>query len=515
MRSEVHGDTIEEPVEAAEPEPRLDRRALMRRGLALLPVTAVTAAACDAVGDSGNPDMTLVKRATYGPTQPVLDRVAAIGAAAWVAEQLDPDALDTSAVDAKVATLPAIAMSPAEIQAAYPEMGAAQAAYQLQVATSIRQLESPAQLYERMVEFWSDHLNVPMIDQNSRILKPVEDREVIRPHALGRFSDLLVASAQSPAMLYYLDNRLSSVGAINENYGRELLELHTLGVDKGYTQDDIDAAARLLTGWGINPSTGRFVFDLARHDTSPVSIVGWDRPVGGDPLDHGVQFLRYLAAHPNTAEFICTKLVRRFVADDPDPALVAELAAVYSANDTDIRPVLQTLLTHPTFTGSAGSKFRRPQEYLIACGRQVGATLDATTQTSQLAALGQVVQGLGQPPFLWPAPNGYPDTESAWLNTGAMVARWNTAADIANGSFAVMAYDFDAIRTGIGTRPFGEQLDIIADRVLHEPLTLAGKAVIAQDRGVDLDDELDGVWLFFNLRSILALLLSTNDNQYT
>ncbi len=490
------------------------RRQLLTLG-ALTGAAGMALAACNAVGDSGNPDMVLVKRSTYGPTQAVLDRVAAVGAAAWIAEQLDPASLDTSAIDAKIAGIPALAMTPVQLNAAYPGNDIGAAAVQLAAAAAIRQIESPAQIYERMVEFWSDHLNVPLADQTLRLLKVVEDREVIRAHALGKFKDLLVASAQSPAMLYYLDNAFSTVGNINENYGRELLELHTLGVDMGYTEADVVAASRLLTGWSIDPSTGLFDFKLANHDTSPLTIVGWIRPGGTDYLDHGVQFLHHLATHANTATFICTKLVRRFVSDDPDPALVADLAAVYLANDTDILPVLTELFTHPTFLASGGQKFRRPQEYFVACCRQTGATLDAITEVAQLGGVGGVAVGLGQPPFTWPAPNGYPDVASAWLNTGGLLARWNAAADVVNNTFSVLQYDELAVRGGIGQRPLTEILDILADRVLHEPLTSAGKAVLASAVGVDLDEVKDGVWQLFNFKKLVALMLATNDNQYT
>jgi uncharacterized protein (DUF1800 family) len=476
---------------------------------------AVLASACDAIGDSGNPDMLLMKRATYGVTQDVIDRVAAIGAAAWIAEQLDWTNLDTTAIEAKVANLPAIAMTAAQLEAAYPNNTTDEIAGQLAVATSMRQLESPAQLYERMVEFWSDHFNVPATDNILRYLKAPEDREAIRPNALGKFKDLLVASAQSPAMLYYLDNAFSSAGSINENYARELLELHTVGVFGGYDEVDIVAVANLLTGWSIDPATGLFEFRGAQHDTSFQSILGWDRPGDTNYLDHGVQFLQHLATHPSTADFICTKLIRRFVTDQPDPAMVADLAAVYLANDTDIRPVLTALFSHATFLASSGSKLRRPMEYLVGVNRQIGAFFSTITSAGAIGPLAGSAVQLGQLPFQWPAPNGYPDVAGAWLNAGGLLGRWNLAADLTNDYFPVLNVDLTPLRAGIGSRPVGEQLDIVADRLLHEPLTDEGRYVLCFHLGVGVNDVKNSTWLYFASYPIVALLLATADNQYT
>ncbi|MEM7140461.1 MAG: DUF1800 domain-containing protein [Actinomycetota bacterium] len=513
-------DTASPPVGASDDAvPTTTRREALRLddwlkvGAGVAGVAAL-ASACDAVGDSGNPDMLLMKRATYGVTQEVIDRVGQVGAAAWIAEQLDHQTLDTTAIDTKVAALAVIGSTAAQLQATYGNQ-TQEIAGQLAIATSMRQMESPAQLYERMVEFWSDHLNVPTSNNVLRYLKPVEDREVIRPHALGKFKDLIVASAQSPAMLYYLDNALSFAGNINENYARELLELHTVGVNGGYTEADIVAVADLLTGWSIEQNTGLFEFRLAQHDTSSQSILGWNRPGDTDYLDHGVQFLQHLALLPATAEFICTKLIRRFVTDMPDPTMVADLAAVYLANDSDIKPVLTALFAHPTFLGSEGQKLRRPQEFLIAIGRQVDAEFSTITSSAQIGPLGATAVSLGQPPFQWPAPNGYPDVGPAWLNAGGLLGRWNAAADLATGYFGVMNVTTNHLRDGIGVRPVGEQFDIVADRLLHEPLTDDGRHVLAIHLGVEVTDVEGGVWLFENIDAIVALLLSTADNQYT
>lgn len=506
---------IPAPTAAAPPDPPADpgRRRLL--GLTALGGVVAAAAACDAVADPDDPELLLALRATYGPTDDVLARIAEIGAAAWVVEQCAPETLDTSAIDAKVAELPALTMTPAELRDAYPQNEIALASFQLQIATGARRLESPAQLYERMVEFWSDHFNVPVSEQPLRLLKVVEDRDVIRPRALGRFDELLVASAKSPAMLLYLDNAFSRAGNINENYARELLELHTVGVDGGNTEDDVVATATLFTGWTIDRDTGEFWFRPGLHDPSPVSILGWVRPVGGNGLEHGEQFLGHLARLPATSRFVCTKLARRFVADHPDPALVADLAAVYLANDTEIVPVLTELFAHPEFAASAGAKFRRPFEYFLACARAVGAEQQLVAGRGRQRELGAAIVRLGQAPFLWPAPNGYPDVAEAWRNTGAMLARWNMAGDVAANTFATLQYDEAALGEWLDGRSAGEIVDELSRRVLRRPLTTSGVRVVLAHLEVDADDVPADGWVGDVLPRVVAILLCTDDNQYT
>ncbi len=220
-----------------------DRRSVLRRPwLAVLAAAggAAALAGCDVTSSPFDRGTHLLRRLTYGANPAGRAHLRAVGEAAWLDDQLDPSAIDTHALDAKLAGFPALAMTVPQLYGAYPDNAAAQEALgQLRVAALIRAVESPAQLLERMVEFWSDHFNVTAEGRAVSLLKIVEDREVMRVHTLGRFKDLLVADASSPAMLLYLDNYLSKVDAINENYGRELLELHTVGRDNGYTYDDI------------------------------------------------------------------------------------------------------------------------------------------------------------------------------------------------------------------------------------------------------------------------------------
>lgn len=483
-------------------------------GAAGLVVAGAAISACDVVADVDDPLVHLLKRAAFGVRTADLDRLRTVGATAWLDEQLDLARLDLGPVEAKVAQLPDLGATAAQLASRYRGSGAGLAAAQLVLATAIRQIESPAQLYERMVEFWSDHLNVAMLDENLRILKVVEDREVIRRHTFGRFRDLLLASAASPAMLVYLDGARSFAGAINENYARELLELHSVGVDGGYTEEDIVNLARLLTGWTVDPRTGLFRFDAARHDAGPVTIMGWTRPSGGDPFDHGRQFVAWVASHPSTARFLATKLARRFVADEPDPGLVDHLASTYLANDTAIVPVLRALFAHPAFAAAAGDKFRRPHDWLVAAARAVDAKVTPSTDERAVQGLGSAVGLLGQMLFAWPAPNGYPDVEGAWMTSGGLLARWNFAGDLVVGQVPLVAVDQARLRTGLAGLTIDEALDRLAERVLHEPLTENGRHVLRAHTGLQPGTRLNSATAFLLVPRIVPLLLSTADFQY-
>ncbi|NNE75242.1 MAG: DUF1800 domain-containing protein [Acidimicrobiales bacterium] len=475
-----------EATPAATPTPAVTtRRALLQapwQRIAMIAAGAAGAsavlAACDVVDAPFDRSTHLARRATFGATP---DTIAAIAAdeAGWLQAQLNPSTLDTTALDAKLASLPALSLTPTELMTTYPDNATSfEAGLQLPVAWLIRAVESPAQLFERMVEFWNDHFNVPTEARFSRLMKIAEDRLVMRTHALGRFKDLLAGSASSPAMLDYLDNRFSIAGNPNENYARELLELHTMGVDGGYTEADIVNTARLLTGWSVIGPLGLFFFRVNQHDTSPLSIMGWNRPTDTDYLQHGFDFLDWLAMRPETATFVCRKIARRFVSDMPSQAIVDAMAATWLANDSQIAPVLQTMFAHPDFDAAAGTKFNRPLDYMFARLRAVQADVQPITDITILQPLAQLLGGLGQIPFQWPAPNGYPDVEGAWRNTGGLLNRWNLVGDLLANNYPVISFDptyLTAPLTGL-TAP--EIFDSLAMTLLQQPTTAAGRGLL-------------------------------------
>ncbi|MDZ7733204.1 MAG: DUF1800 domain-containing protein [Acidimicrobiia bacterium] len=502
--------TIEEAMEPGPPEPlagrpRQPRRS--RRGLLAFPFRALAGgagaagllAACDLTdraavpGSDGEPPsgldrhVHLLRRLAYGPTTADLEHLVAVGEEAWLSEQLDPGTLDDSAVDEALGQLPVLTMTAAELVASAPDNTTARlAGAQLKLATLIRQVGRRGQLHERMVEFWSDHLNVPQQDRLLELGKIVEDREVIRPHGLGRFKDLLVASAQSPAMLYYLDNARSFADAINENYARELLELHTVGREGGYTEDDVVALARLLTGWTVDRDTYQFVFRGDLHDDGPLTIMDWQRPSGGDPFQHGVDFLHHLAGHPATARHVCRKLAVRFVADVPDESLVDAMADTWLANDSAVGPVIRAMVGHPAFEASAGNKFSRPWDYVVSVLRATDADITPATSRQALSSLGAVLSRLGQLPFGWDAPNGYPDVEGAWLNAGSLLNRWNFVGDALVGALGpVVTVGPGDLPTRLAGRPGHEIHAEMARTVRFEEITQWGRTVLRTATGWD------------------------------
>lgn len=300
----------------------------------------------------------LLRRTTFGVTSNLLADVrAAGGRQAWLDQQLDPESISDTACTAALATWPTASSDPPVNHAAMGQ-GNSLSMEDVVRATLARQLWSKRQLFEVMVAFWSDHLNITCPSGEVWATKAWDDEHVVRAHALGRFEDMLAASATSPAMLLYLNNAESYGKDVNENYGRELLELHTVGRDAGYDHDDIVGAARALSGLSVrnrgNGGTpvdfGTFHYFPDRHYVGPVSVLGWSHPnptaAGG--MDVARSLLTYLSRHPATAERIAEKLAVRFVSDRPPAALVDRLARVYLDHETAIVPVLRALFSSPS-----------------------------------------------------------------------------------------------------------------------------------------------------------------------
>lgn len=339
----------------------------------------------------------------------------------------------------------------------------------LQMARVVRAVTSERQLEEVMVDFWLNHFSVFGGKGPERYFLAAYERESIRPYALGQFRDLLGAVAKSPAMLFYLDNWQSGVesdrpalaqtraavrrgarrrGAsdarrdslaarqartprgLNENYARELLELHTLGVDGGYTQADVVNVARALTGWSLDQprARGGFVFRPTMHDAGEKTVLG-HRLAPGRGMEDGEQVLDIVAAHPSTALFIATKLARRFVSDDPPAALVERAAVTFRRTDGDIRETVRTIVTAPEFFAADAyrAKVKSPFELVVSALRAINAAPDTSGRTARLIA------ALGQPLYLHQAPNGYPETGEPWINTGTILNRINFAMALAAG----------------------------------------------------------------------------------
>jgi uncharacterized protein (DUF1800 family) len=433
------------------------------------PGTTTTAAAPPL---TTNRNLHLLRRLTYGPTPETLAAIETDGAAAFIEAQL---AARTPQV---VLDAHPLLASPFEPATSGNQAERRRLALELMHASLHRQATSPAQLYEQMVEFWTNHFSIHLFNGLLHLLKPFDDRDAIRPHALGRFRDLLGASAHSPAMLFSLDNNESAKGQINENYGRELLELHTVGVNAGYSEADVVATATVFTGWSGAVRTGSFAFRAPRHDDTPQRVMGWATPAGVTGEAQGESLLDYLATHPSTANFLARKLVVRFVSDQPDPGLVDSVAQAYLAADTDLAATLRALFNDERFYTTATPRFRRPTEYLVAALRALGGRVDGQTEGRRgQDQLRRLLAGLGQVPFDWPAPNGYPDQSGAWLNAGALVPRWNAAELLVTGAVPLATIG-SAWRDGLPTG--GDDLvDALSVRVLGEQPSPQTRSAVA------------------------------------
>jgi uncharacterized protein (DUF1800 family) len=278
-----------------------------------------------------------------------------------------------------------------------------------------------------MVEFWTDHFSVDM--NKVGYLKVIDDREVIRKHALGNFGDMLKASAKSAAMLGYLDQNLSRVGAPNQNYARELMELHTLGVDGGYTQRDVEELARVLTGWTF-VAGGQFTFTAARHDFGAKTVLGVSIPatsptIGAEGVKEGERMLDVLLKHPSTGRFLASKLLKWFVTPEPTTAQIDAVAAVYRATNGDIKRMVRATLNEG-WMAQAPLKLKRPYHMVVSSLRNTSAIV-----VNLQGAVGTSAQ-LGQSLFAWETPDGFPDIMEYWA--GNNTPRWAFLTGLANST---------------------------------------------------------------------------------
>jgi uncharacterized protein (DUF1800 family) len=500
-----------------------------------------------------------LSRLTFGAKPGDVQKVRAIGLDNWIDQQLHPDKIDDSAIEGFVSRYSVLnqdqnslvqqyaqqqrerrqvraaradstrPMNPADSMAMRQQLQqqfnlTRQVVTQLQSSRVARAVASDRQLQEVMTDFWENHFNIYAQKGGPEpyYLKDF-DENVIRPHALGKFRDLLEAVSKSPAMLFYLDNARSmadstrptlagrnggglrmipmrggALGAmraaqqmqrqqqqqqqlqrqrqgLNENYGRELLELHTLGVDGGYTQQDVINVARAFTGWTIQPPAqgGGFIFRPQVHDAGDKIVLGHKLAAGRGEED-AEDVLDILAKSPATAHFISFKLARHFVSDSPSKALVDHAAQVYLKTDGDIREVLRAIITSPEFFSQQAfhSKVKTPFEVVVSAMRSLNATPDSTPRTAQVIAF------LGQPIFGHQAPNGWPETGDAWMNTGAILNRINFGMAAAAGRLpGVDIRALPALDT-LRSAPRDKQVDAVVATILNGMVSPDTRAVL-------------------------------------
>ncbi len=426
----------------------LSRRSFLHIGLATAGVTGVSSAAAlhwslpqAQANTAGIPtNIHLLNRISFGPTPEEVTAIDQMGYDAYLEQQLNPEQIDDGATDALIRPYNAVLNLPLATlwRLANLEYRLTTALYG---AAILRALHSKRQLLERMVEFWSDHFNVA----GEEILLPMAryyNRD-IRNNALGNFRALLLATAKSPAMLIYLDNYVNIAEHPNENYARELLELHTMGADNGYTEADVENVARAFTGWTTSEESGyQFWFNTSQHDSDTKQVLGQTLPAGRG-IEDGLHIIDMLVRHPATAQYISRKLCIKFVSDQPPQSLVDSTAAVFQANDGEIKPVLRHLFTSNAFKAAAGQKLRRPFTFYIAALRAAGASI------INLGSSYEHLQVLGQPPYAWLPPNGYPATATPWMTTNGLLARWNGGMAITEGTHGG---DYTGLRVNLHTR---------------------------------------------------------------
>ncbi len=414
----------------------------------------------------------LLNRLAYGPSPTDIAAVEQMGVAAWIDRQLHPDWIPDDAVTAKLRDFPTLALSTTELYARFPPVQVQarlaglnpansedreailqavpkedlprQIPIELISAKLIRAVESKRQLQEVLADFWFNHFNVSVEKGQVKWMVTSYERDAIRPHLFGTFRELLGATAHHPAMLFYLDNWLStrevepkkgertpnrpSPTGLNENYARELLELHTMGVNGGYTQKDVREVARCFTGWSIDMPRyiGDFVYKDRAHDKGAKVVLGVSIPPGGGQED-GERILDLVASHPSTARFIATKLIRKFVADDPPAALVEKVSGVFLKTGGHLPSVYAAIFSSEEFWSDRAfaSKTKTPLEFAVSAVRAFGGTMNGDL------ALAQAVERMGEPLYRSQPPTGFPEVAEAWVNAGALVNRINIGLTLA------------------------------------------------------------------------------------
>ncbi len=381
----------------------------------------------------------LARRAAWGPTPQLVSSIRSKGATAWIDQQMSPASIADPVADRLLQRFDTLGNDPARLRSmnkAREQKDYFYAHTQLEQAAMVRAVWSNRQLLEVMVDFHHSRLHVPGHFDKSRDTLNHYDVNVIRKYAFGKFGDMVWAMITHPAMITYLDNQANTKNGGNQNLGRELLELHTLGVGSGYKQADVEGAAKLLTGLSVNENMG-MVYNADQHHVGTVKVFG--KTYRNSSADGGMATLKALVKNltrsQKTAESFALDLARRFVSDAPSAALVKRLAATYLKNDTAIAPVVRQLLTSNEFKASVGQKYRRPFESAAATARVLALTTapDLEKVDESLRNLNYTLTQMGQSPLGRNSPDGYPDFARPWLSSVGVLARWNMQMSFTGG----------------------------------------------------------------------------------
>ncbi|WP_433292249.1 DUF1800 domain-containing protein [Actinoplanes sp. CA-030573] len=452
--------------------------------LAAAPAEAAPAAALDpATLVAADPIAHLLRRATFGPTPATLAEATKLGVTGWLDRQLNPAAIDDARVESLLTRLPLATAPIATVRSAI-KVHSYEAFGQLGRSVVARAAWSNRQLFEVVAQFWGNLLHITAPSSGVWDSRPDYEAQVIRKHTFGKFADMLKASVKHPAMLTYLDNRSSTKTHPNENYARELMELHTVGLV--YGEDDVKQAARLLTGLTVTKA-GAYAYDPAKHATGAVKVLGFTHP-NASPADGeagAMALADHLARHPATAQRIAARLCQRFVADEPPASLVTRLAKIYLDNDTAIVPVLRALFTSAEFGAARAQKTRTPFEDMIATVRALGLGPE-TSGIKALDALYNAMVDAGNAPFRWAPPNGFPDVAAAWASPSSFLLRCNLHLNLATGWYpSQLTRPADLLRSLVAALPgtYGALVDALAVRLTGAKLPAAHTAAVLSVAG--------------------------------
>ena len=467
----------------------------------------------------------LIERLTFGPTPALVDQVASLGADRFLEYQLSYPPATTAGV------LTGAHLLDGTFGDRYRARDSHDAPREMRHAAVVRAVTHPGQLAELMVEFWTNHFSTYSGEDDQQVQYAVatDDREVIRRHAMGSFADMVLASARSVSMQRYLDNFRSVANNPNQNYARELMELHTLGEGRGYDETDVAAVSRILSGWGLTGTAGdgvgySFQYQPNRHFSGPVtvditlpdgSVEEWSTPgrSGPEGEQDGIDFINWLVRLPNTARFISEKLARRFVSDTPSAELVSSMAGVYLANDTAIVPVLRHMFTSDEFNSSRRTKVKSPFELLVGVLRATGAQVDRQAGGPAAATISTQLDGLGHLLWGWPTPDGFPDERSFWITTNSVMRRWELAGRVANGQLNGITIDRRALLPDPVPETVGAVITALAER-LGTGVDETSISALATFLGTTHDAPVGEARLDRDLGNLIGLLLSVPSYQF-
>lgn len=468
-----------------------------------LPLPPASAGAIEAAQQWKDPLLRLVRRITMGMSPEEVALARQRGFTGYLEYQLNASAIDDSALEAMIAQrLPMTQMNGTTLRT----QDSNEVMMQLSDAAWYRALFARAQLRERMVEFWTDHFSIDFEVANVTWRKVLDDRDVIRRHAMGNVRDMVIASAHSSAMLNYLNQDSSRTPTPNQNYAREIMELHTLGVDGGYTQTDVAELSRILTGWSSNGTDGAFLWRRTYHDRNAKTFLGRTFPAMPTTATdvamkaEGDQAIEMLLDHPATGRYIGYKMARWLLAHEPSPAVVDAVAAAYTSSRGDIKTMIRAILTSKNLL-AAPAKYKRPFHLAVSAMRSLGARAETVLNVRQARTQSDP---LGMPLYRWDQPDGYPDQIGWW--SGLVLSRWSYVEYISSTRTTATNYRFDAMPFRTPDTPEGVVAQINTRIYAGEMPTRLRSSLLSYLRG--------GTYSDARVRETISLALSAHEFQW-